>query len=185
MNIDKGKSVLVVIAVACMKSTLGCASDFEDKGTEKEAVGVSSDLAPISPDELARRQEMFRSWARAQRDRLTIVATTTTHNGQTIDWIPKESQVPGGKIETPPTFDPTVASAPDPKSSPSTARPQFGTPKQAHVGLEADEIGPPGTVPVVRFDVEGYLADVGTPPASIDEFEASRRPSPDRTTGTT
>ena len=37
-----------------------------------------------------------------QRESLDVVKTTQTRGGQTLDWIPVESQVEGGMIATPP-----------------------------------------------------------------------------------
>src|SRR5262245_11399749 len=46
-----------------------------------------------------------------RRERLRVVATTVTPSGQTLDWIPIESQMPGGKIASlppPPTEPPEL-----------------------------------------------------------------------------
>jgi hypothetical protein len=42
------------------------------------------------------------NWLKARQSALKIVKTTTTPSGQTIDWVPVESQHPSGKIATPP-----------------------------------------------------------------------------------
>jgi surface antigen len=43
-------------------------------------------------------------WLKARQASLKIVKTTTTPSGQTIDWVPIESQQPSGKIATAPPY---------------------------------------------------------------------------------
>ena len=90
-----------------------------------------------------------------RQGRLKIVKTTRTPSGQTLDWIPIESQSPI-KIATPP---PT---------------PQVHATKAANtVRLELDdarvERGPAGTVPVVRPDVSALHET-----SSLKEFLSKR-----------
>jgi len=68
-----------------------------------------------------------------------VVATTTTSEGQIIDWIKPESQVTGGKIATPPP-------APLSKRSIKTNQPSI----QAILGNDPGKQGPNGTVPRLR-----------------------------------
>jgi hypothetical protein len=49
----------------------------------------------------ARREALLAHFKRRQR-RLEIVATTRTAHGQVLDWVPVESQIPGGVIAAPP-----------------------------------------------------------------------------------
>jgi hypothetical protein len=76
---------------------------------------------------------------------LKIVKTTTTPSGQILDWIPAESQVPNGKVASPPPAD-SMAPRADDKTKPVKA-----------VTFELDdpsvERGPAGTVPLVRLDL--------------------------------
>ena len=66
---------------------------------------------------------------------LDIVKTTRTSTGQVVDWIPIESQVPGGKIATPP--------APQQRSK------KRSNPFAIPAGFDTFvEMGPEGTVPV-------------------------------------
>ena len=98
MKVSRWIGVLTILS-----GQLSCA-DEEQPGP---AVGHSrGPLSDISQAELARRQEMFRAWERERRQKLTIVATTVTRTGQTIDWIPIESQTPDGKVPTPPPVPP-------------------------------------------------------------------------------
>jgi hypothetical protein len=81
-------------------------------------------------------------WLAARQSALKIVKTTTTPSGQTLDWVPIESQVRDGKIASPPPVTPLPVGSGE-KDKPVTA-----------VTLELDdpkvERGPAGTVPVVR-----------------------------------
>jgi len=78
------------------------------------------------------------NWLKDRQVSLKIVKTTTTPSGQTIDWVPIESQHPSGKIATAP---PAVALEYRAKAS----------------SFELDdpriERGPAGTVPILRPDI--------------------------------
>ena len=73
---------------------------------------------------------------------LKIAKTTTTPSGQTLDWIPIESQDPAGKIASPPATTSMPVRTADAQK-----------PVKA-VSLELDDLkverGPAGTVPLVR-----------------------------------
>jgi hypothetical protein len=95
-------------------------------------------------DQRQMNPEIF-NWHAARQAALKIVKTTTTPSGQTLDWVPIESQNPTGMIASPPP----TASMPDrveDKAKPVKA-----------VGFELDdpkvERGPAGTVPLVRPDL--------------------------------
>jgi hypothetical protein len=45
------------------------------------------------------------NWLKARQSALKIVKTTTTPSGQTLDWVPIESQDPTGKIASAPPVD--------------------------------------------------------------------------------
>jgi hypothetical protein len=81
--------------------------------------------------------------------RLNVVATTTTPRGQTLDWIPIESQVESGTIAEPP---------PDPEQPPEHAITRRGKHKERLAALELAakgvEKGPDGTVPILRKRLE-------------------------------
>jgi Neprosin len=86
-------------------------------------------LPPLNPQ--------IAQWFQARQSRLKPVKTTQTPSGQILDWIPIESQVPNGRIATPPA----------PYSIPSDD-------KVRPVSTELDdpkvERGPAGTIPVPR-----------------------------------
>jgi hypothetical protein len=48
-------------------------------------------------------------WLKGRQASLKIVKTTTTPSGQTIDWVPIESQNPSGKIATAPPAELALA----------------------------------------------------------------------------
>jgi len=81
-------------------------------------------------------------WLATRQSALKIAKTTTTPSGQTLDWIPIESQDPTGKIASPPAVTSLPVRLEDKER---TALP---------VTLELDdpkvERGPAGTVPLLR-----------------------------------
>jgi hypothetical protein len=85
------------------------------------------------------------AWLEARQSALKIVKTTKTPSGQTVDWIPIESQVTKGKIASPPPAHVLPARVED-KHRP--VKP---------VSFDLDDLkverGPAGTVPVVRPNI--------------------------------
>jgi hypothetical protein len=89
-------------------------------------------------DPLPQLNPEIATWFQDKQRRRKVVLTTTTPRGQTLDWIPIESQVPDGKIASPPPAP--QALPPDNKSKPAEF--ELENPNAAR--------GPAGTVPVVR-----------------------------------
>ncbi|KAF2877950.1 hypothetical protein BDV95DRAFT_588950 [Massariosphaeria phaeospora] len=85
-----------------------------------------------------------------KRRDLNIVKTTTNSDGSVIDWIPLDSQVPDGKIASPPPLPAEIFST----SNQTSERPW------AMLQAEGAETGPEGTVPVLRQSVS--LSNVKT-----------------------
>ncbi len=85
------------------------------------------------------------AWLEARQARLKIVKTTKTPSGQTLDWIPVESQDPAGRIASPP---PAISANHEPVDK---LRPT----KPLHFELTNPKVerGPAGTVPLVRPDI--------------------------------
>jgi hypothetical protein len=79
----------------------------------------------------------------ARLRRRTVVATTRTPSGQILDWIPVESQVPGGSVAAPPP----AMDEPWPGRRDSEGQASF------ELQDERTEHGPAGSVPVVRKDL--------------------------------
>jgi hypothetical protein len=87
-------------------------------------------------------------WLETRQSALKIAKTTTTPSGQTLDWVPIESQFPEGKAAEPPSSK---------TSMPARKRGDASRPVAA-AGFELDdpavERGPAGTVPLVRPGAE-------------------------------
>jgi len=100
---------------------------------------MSDDQKPLNPELV--------EWLKRRQASLKIVKTTTTPSGQTIDWVPIESQHPSGKIATPPPLELARVAAAAPKHG--------GIPKAASFELDDPSIerGPAGTVPILRPDI--------------------------------
>src|SRR5215469_5755586 len=108
----------------------------------KAAVGkprVSRKGTPV--DEMRLAAEV-RTYFERRRSRLKIVKTTRTPSGQILDWVPIETQVPDGKIASPPPSPPMAILQ--------------GERHYAVVTFELEddrvERGPRGTVPVLAKD---------------------------------
>jgi hypothetical protein len=111
-----------------------------------------------SPGEIEARKARIRAYFAAKASEVPKVATTVTRKGQTLDWILPESQLPAGtKLAAPPGLPPAVA------LPPNTA---LG---QSELESDPGVRGPAGTVPIVRYDVEGYLKSIDIPPATPEE----------------
>lgn len=125
----------------------------------------------LSSAEYAKRRSRIIEFFSQRREQMrpNVVATTQTKSGQTIDWIRPESQVPGGKLATPPSEDFDEVRQPKsdldnpyldtelPKALQETLRPDETA--QTELQIDRSALGPKGTVPVVRFDVESYLKE--------------------------
>jgi hypothetical protein len=101
-------------------------------------------------------------WLEARQSTLKIAKTTTTPSGQTIDWVPIESQHPDGKGAAPPPDELALADqSQDPQQPVSPATFELDDPKV--------ERGPAGTVPILRPDISRLTRRV-----SLDEFLTKR-----------
>jgi hypothetical protein len=111
-----------------------------------------------------------------RQNRLEVVKTTSTPGGQTLDWVPIESQTPDGKIASPPATDKMPAAREDPQKPVSPA------------SLELDdknvERGPEGTIPIVRpslshltttVKLQDYLAKRGG--IMINKHRPNKKPT--------
>ena len=94
----------------------------------------------LSQSELPKRSD-FATWLQQRQSQLAVTKTTKTPSGQTIDWIPSESQSVGPSATPPPTPSSYQMAAVD------AARPT----KPATV--EIGPAGPAGHVPVLRPDL--------------------------------
>jgi hypothetical protein len=108
-------------------------------------------------------------WLKKRQASLKIVKTTTTPSGQTIDWVPIDSQAHSGKIASAPPAELARGGHEKPVAAAEhRAREHEGHGHGAHghgghervaktVSAELDdpsiERGPPGTVPILRPDI--------------------------------
>ncbi len=131
---------------------------------------VSAATAPekLSSAEYEKRRSQILDFFSKRQTRSDIVTTTKTRSGQIIDWIKPESQVAGGKIATPPTEkSATIKISESAQENPylETALPKvlqerkLDKSAQTELQLDKSAMGPKGTVPVVRFDVESYFKE--------------------------
>jgi len=124
--------------------------------------------------ELEKRRNRIRKYFEERQSQRDIVATTVTESGQTIDWIRPESQTSSGIIEDPPddTDDSAEPEDDTQQQEPNeTATGDVGEdqPALTEVQVQPNAQGPKGTVPVVRFDVEAYLAAIDVPPEDPED----------------
>lgn len=79
---------------------------------------------------------------RDREARLEVAETTRTPLGQELHWIDLESQVEIGKVAEPPSEDEPLIARHDGK--------QAGLPLTSELERPGAELGPPGTVPVIK-----------------------------------
>lgn len=96
------------------------------------------------------QREMLAYFEQRQK-RLQVVKTTTTPRGQVLDWVPLESQHPSGEVAAPP---PTSHLRGHDGNHPE----QKETLALSELEREKGELGPKGTVPILRKNLEalGY-----------------------------
>jgi hypothetical protein len=101
-------------------------------------------------------------WLETRQNAFKVVKTTTTPSGQTIDWVPIESQHPDGEVATPPPAELAVVDqSQDPQQTVSPVTFELDDPKV--------ERGPAGTVPTLRPDISRLTRRV-----SLDELLTKR-----------
>ena len=100
-------------------------------------------------------------------NRYEVVATTKTKSGQIIDWIKPQSQIPDGKLAKPPERQKVDVVLPSKAIDnpylytdlPEKLREKERIDQTAYTELQLDKsaMGPDGTVPIVRFDLDSYF----------------------------
>jgi hypothetical protein len=150
----------------------------DEPNTEGDAVVVTTEH--LSDAERDARSEKIRQYFKERHARYKVVATTETKGGQILDWIPRESQTLEGKIGEPPIeLGRVKQDVAQPErlegKSPRVLDETVHTELQAEPGL----LGPAGTVPIVRFDVERYLeTERELPEDPADVLRKEPPPSP-------
>jgi Neprosin len=100
------------------------------------------------------------------------VVTTTTETGRLLDWVPIESQVPDGRVATPPPPARTPRSTRSARPGPATTPP---SPVSFELQDPAAKRGPKGTVPVLR-DLADHRRRVARRGADKKGFRGRREP---------
>jgi len=162
----------------------GCGSPLRSNelGSHNETTGsVASSLRSPVPDsalsvtEVKERKDRIRAFFQERVARMSIVTTTMTDSGQVIDWIPQRKDHPA----PPPILAPTSSDAAEEMAKIP------GTPLSVQTEVQAQPWaqGPAGTVPVVRFDVEGFLSSIkdedmpATPEAALQLLNPDSQPT--------
>jgi hypothetical protein len=87
----------------------------------------------------------IRGYLKSRQERLDVVKTTRTPNGQVLDWIPIESQVRRGKIASPPSETERIKAVRGRRAE---------EPVQFELEHPDAVRGPAGTVPVLRKNLQ-------------------------------
>jgi Neprosin len=125
----------------------------DDKGEERPDRSIDlGEQAKLAVESNERIREYLIDRA-ASRD---VVATTRTPRGQVLDWVPRESLAPDGKVADPPDEDGLDLAYVNEPADGKERRPF----ELVRFELESKgvELGPDGTVPVARRDVEAILS---------------------------
>jgi Neprosin len=120
----------------------------------------------LSRVEYESRSQRITAFFKERQARYGVASTTKTKSGQVIDWIKLESQLPDGQeIAQPPVKNDLKLSERQetneylqmelPESLRKLARQELKA--KTEFQTDPSTIGPPGTVPVVRFDLKAYL----------------------------
>ncbi len=158
MNLKRSVILALVVLSCSPRESKAPATTSTDTAATSAATGTAA--TALTADERQRRADRIRAWfSERAPEKATLVATTRTESGQIIDWIRPESQLPDGmKLEKAPDEGRVVAPADAAKITQFTKPPEEAERVgRTEVQLQKAAQGPPGTVPVVRFDVESYL----------------------------
>jgi hypothetical protein len=101
---------------------------------------------------LGERNELIRRYLTERAKRREVVMTTRTPRGQILDWVPRESLAVDGNVADPPDDDRVDFLPGDEPADGREQRPM--NPIRFELEDAGGEIGPKGTVPVVRRDIE-------------------------------
>lgn len=141
---------------------------FGIQGCMRSTAEAPEDLSGLSSKEYEVRRQRIIEFFSERQMRYNVVATTKTESGQIIDWIKPESQVPDGKVATAPSekleIDKPKSALENPyldTDLPKALQERNRLDASAKTELQVDKsaMGPEGTVPIVRFDVEAYLKE--------------------------
>lgn len=99
---------------------------------------------------LSDKNPKFSEWLKERQSTLKIAKTTKTPSGQTLDWVPIDSQTASGHIAAPP---PAKSFAHSQKNGGTTKTDWPVTPVSFELQHPSVEQGPPNTVPILRPDI--------------------------------
>lgn len=122
----------------------------------------SSNTKELSKAEYEKRRQRIIEFFEARQKRYDIVLTTRTKSGQIIDWIRPGQQVTDGKTATiPPQTDKSdsdmVLDSDAQLNDSARNLNRHDLPIHTEIQTDSSAKGPPGTVPIVRFDLENYF----------------------------
>lgn len=157
-RVSLGGLVSLVVASAC-----GSSPGEVSVGKASFQLGTSDFSPQQLADRLLAKQERIRQHFADRRAKLNVVATTTTDSGSTVDWVPR---APG--LHAPPIPEETIPPLRDGE--------EFA---QTELQAQPWNRGPDGTVPMIRFDVEAYLAEMGDRVPDDPSQGLIPKPSPD------
>ena len=154
-------------------------------GLASGGCGAGGAETALAQSEIEARVASVRTYFDNRRFRYEIVATTTTDSGQRIDWIRPETQTADGVIATPPSAG--IVAAPRGVSPRTQGLATPPADAERHEEVARSELasqpharGPAGSVPIVWFDVDSYLALFDVPPSDPSSVITSLEgPTPD------
>lgn len=121
---------------------------LEDYERNPDADRDKGQGAALPEEELEReareRQEQVNQYLSDRYARREVVTQTRTRGGLALDWVPVESQLRGDKLATPPEDDRPIERDPE----------QRQEVQRFELQHEEAELGPPGTVPLLRTPVD-------------------------------
>ncbi|QAY71433.1 hypothetical protein ET471_16500 [Xylanimonas protaetiae] len=129
-----------------MDTTEPAFQDRDERPDDVRGIARKQRRAAATRDGTSVRDYLEERWARRE-----VVASTRTPSGQVVDWVPRESQVRDGAVASPPA-DPPVREA---------LRGEWAD-RRALFELELPdaEVGPAGTVPLLRKDLSRTRSDL-------------------------
>lgn len=118
----------------------------ERNTTAMDATGASRPPDWTPDAAAAERLDELRQYISDRQAKREVIARTRTKLGQELDWVPIESQSPNGIVAEPPDEDVEVGTSTHPDWPTNRAVTELELPDA--------EKGPPGTVPIVRRNVD-------------------------------
>ncbi|MDB4943466.1 MAG: hypothetical protein JWP97_3000 [Labilithrix sp.] len=167
----RGFTIGLLVLATCAQQ--GCVAE---PASTAVSGGTGTSQASLTTQEITARKAAIRDYFAGRVAALPTVATTTTSGGTVVDWV-KPKDLWATTATPPPAL--VSASAPRAGGSPPYVNGAVDKPVSNELLLEPKAMGPAGTVPIVRFDVEHYLASVAIPPARPQDIMVKAAPAPE------